>query len=309
MRALAKLIMQGRVQAIGTIVSLALMSLLLSPLVILTTAGISLVTLVQGYREGLLSLIAASVVITVFTALSLGQADVGLELAIKFWLPAWILASLVLFKASISLAIVIAAGISCVLVLGFYFFSSPATEWYELIIKQLLPMLKEAGVPIQEDEQAEKLWRFLSKIMTGTALAIFFIVQTMSLLLARWWQAVLYNPGKFEQEFHQLRFGVVTSNVVLVISIIAITSANEMVVNLIFIVIALMLFQGLAVVHRLVAKCKLSSAWLVGLYIIMIFTLQQGAIGVLLVALIGLLDNWLNFRFRLCADKAQNDMS
>lgn len=303
MRALAKFIMQGRVQAIGMIVSLALMSLIIPPLAILTTAAISLVTLVQGYREGLLSFIVVTVIITVFTGLFLGQPEVSLELAIKFWL-AWILASIVLHKTSISIGIAVAAAISSLLVLGFYLFANPAAEWYELITKQILPIFIEAGVRLPEAEQAEKLWQFLSKIMTGPALAIFFIVQSMSLLLARWWQAVLYNPGKFEQEFHQLRFGVVTSNVVLVLSIIAITTVNEVVINLIFIVIALMLFQGLAVIHRLVAKCKLSSAWLVGVYIIMIFTLLNGAIGVLLVALIGLLDNWLNFRFRLCADKA-----
>jgi len=25
------------------------------------------------------------------------------------------------------------------------------------------------------------------------------------LMLARWWQAVLYNPGGFQQEFHQFK--------------------------------------------------------------------------------------------------------
>ena len=70
-----------------------------------------------------------------------------------------------------------------------------------------------------------------------------------------------------------------------------------------------MLFQGLAVIHHLVAKCKLGNAWLVGVYIVMLFTLQSGAIGILVVATIGLSDNWVNFRHRLCTNKVQNDMS
>jgi len=308
MQALARFIMRGRVQAIGSIVSLALLSLIVSPLAIFTTAAVALVTLVHGYREGLKSLFVATVVIAVFTGVALNQPAIGLEFALKFWLPSWFLASIVITRASMSLAIVVAAALSCLLVLGFYLFADPAAYWQEVINKQLLPMLKEAGMKIEEGPKAEKLWQFMSKIMTGSALALFLALQTISLLLARWWQAVLYNPGGFAQEFHQLRFGVVAANIALVITIFAIASTNEMVLNLFFIVIVLMMFQGLAVIHGLVAKCKLNPSLLIGVYVLMLFTLQHGAIALLLVALIGLLDNWLNLRFRLCA-KAQNELN
>ena len=300
MQALARFIMHGRVQAIGSVVSLALLSLIISPLAIFTTAGVALVTLVHGYREGLFNLFVATVILAVFTGIALNQPTIGMELALKFWLPAWFLASIVITKKSMSLAIVVAAALSCLLVLGFYFFTDPAAHWYEVINKQLLPMLKEAGMQIQEGPKAEKLWQFMSKIMTGSALALFLVLQTMSLLLARYWQALLYNPGGFAQEFHQIRFGMVTASIALVTTIFAITTVNEMALNLFFIAIVLMMFQGLAVVHSLVAKCKLSPSLLMGVYLVMLFTLQHGAIGVLLIALIGLLDNWLNLRFRLC---------
>ncbi len=309
MQALARFIMRGRVQAIGSVVSLALLSLIISPLAIFTTAAVALVTLVHGYREGLFNLFVATVILTVFTGVSLSQPAIGLELALKFWLPAWFLASIVLIRTSMSLAIVVAGALSCLLVLGFYFFTDPAEHWSEVINNQLLPMLKEAGMQIQEGPKAEKLWLFMSKIMTGSALALFLALQTMSLLLARWWQALLYNPGGFAQEFRQLRFGMVAANVVLVITVFAMTTANEMALNLFFIAIVLMMFQGLAVIHNLVAKCKLSPSLLMGVYVIMLLTLQYGAIGLLFIALIGLLDNWLNLRFRLCAKKAQDDLN
>ena len=308
MQALARFIMHGRVQAVGSVVSLALLSLIVSPLAIFTTAGVALVTLVHGYREGLFNLIVSTVILSVFTGIALNQPVIGLELALKFWLPAWFLASIVLTRRSMSLAIVVAAALSCLLVLGFYFFTDPATHWYEVISKQLLPMLKEAGIQIQEGPKAEKLWQFMSKIMTGSALALFLVLQTVSLLLARWWQALLYNPGGFAQEFRQLRFGMVAANIALLTTVFAITTANEMVLNLFFIAIVLMMFQGLAVIHSLVAKCKLSPSLLIGVYVIMLFTLQNGAIGLLVIAFIGLLDNWLNLRFRLCA-KSQNELN
>jgi len=308
MQALARYMMRGRVQAIGSIASLALLSLIVSPLIIFTTAGVALVTLVHGYREGLKSLFVATVILTVFTGVALNQPEIGLEFALKFWLPSWFLASIVLSRTSMSLAIVVAAALSCLLVLGFYFFTDPAAYWSEVINNQLLPMIKEAGMQFKEGPQTEKLWWLMSKIMTGSSLASFFAVQTLSLLLARWWQALLYNPGGFAQEFRQLRFGKVAANVALAILIFAIATENEIALNLVFIIIVLMMFQGLAVVHNLVAKCKLSPSLLTGVYIVMLFTLLHGAIGLLLIALVGLLDNWLDLRFRLCA-KAQDELN
>lgn len=309
MRALASFIMHGRVQAIGSVVSLALLSLIVSPLAIFTTAGVALVTLVHGYREGLVNILAATVILAVFTGIALNQPAIGLELALKFWLPAWFLACIVLARSSMSLAIVVVAAIACLLVLGFYFFTNPAAYWYEVINTELLPMLKEAGMEIQEGPKSEKLWLFMSKIMTGSALALFVALQTLSLLLARYWQALLYNPGGFGQEFRQLSFGKVAANVALVATVFAFTTAIEIALNLFFIMVVLMMFQGLSVIHNLVAKCKLSSSLLIGVYVIMLFTLQSGAIGLLLVSIIGLLDNWLNLRFRLCTKKVHDDLN
>jgi len=309
MRALASFIMHGRVQAIGSVTSLALLSIIVSPLAIFTTAAVALVTLVHGYREGLINILAATVILSVFTAITLNQPAVGLELALKFWLPAWFLASIVLARTSMSLAIVVAAALSCLLVLGFYFFTNPAAYWYEVINTDLLPMLKEAGMKMQEGPKSEKVWHFMSRIMTGSAVALFFSLQTTSLLLARYWQALLYNPKGFGQEFRQLRLGSVVANIALVITILAMTTANEMALNLFFIVVVTMMFQGLAVIHSLIAKCKLSPSLLIGVYVFMLISLQSGAIGLLLVSVIGLLDNWLNLRFRLCANKAQDDLN
>ena len=308
MQALARYMMRGRVQAIGSVVSLALLSLIVPPLTILTTAGVALVTLVHGYREGLVNLLVSTVIFAVFTGVMLNQPAFVIEVAFKNWLPAWLLASIVLSKTSMSFAIVVAATLSCLLVLGFYFFTDPAAYWLEVINEQLLPMLKEMGMQFKEGQQTENLWLLMSTIMTGSFLASFFAVQTVSLLLARWWQALLYNPGGFAQEFRQLRFGKVAASVALVISIFAIATENEIALNLVFIIIVLMMFQGLAVVHNLVAKCKLSPSLLTGVYIVMLFTLLHGAIGLLLIALVGLLDNWLDLRFRLCA-KAQDELN
>lgn len=309
MRFLANYIMHGRVQAISTVVSLALLSIVIAPLTLLTTAAVALVTLVQGYREGLLNLVAATVILSLMLELLMGQGIVGLEYTMKFWLPAWFFASVLLYKASLSYTVFIAGIIATLIVVGFYLVTEPAQMWYAMITTELLPMLKEAGMVINQTAETDKAWQFMATMMTGSAVALLMLLHVTSLFIARWWQALLYRPDGFAQEFRQLRFGFFAAVTGLLISAIAVTTANEMAINLFFVVISLFMFQGLAVIHSLVAKCKLGSAWLVGVYIVMFFTLTQGAIGILIVAITGLLDNWVNFRVRLCVDKTDSDMS
>ena len=307
MQALARYIMHGRVQAIGTVVSLALLSFIVSPLAVFTTAGVALVTLVHGSREGLLNLVVSTIILAIFTSLVLKQPYLATEVALKFWLPAWILANVVVSKQSMSLAIIVAATVCLLLITAFYSLGEPATYWLDVIQNQLVPVMKEAGMQFKADEKTEKLWILMSRVMTGSVLAVFFMMQVISLLLARYWQALLYNKGGFGLEFRDIKFGTVVAGISLIIVLLAMVTGSDMALNLFLPVVAMMLIQGLAVAHKLVEKCQLNSTWLVGLYIFIVFTLQYAAMGLFTVAMIGLLDNWLNFRGRFCKEPIQND--
>lgn len=307
MQFLARYIMHGRVQAIGAMVALAILSFIVSPLAVFTTAGVALVTLVHGYREGLLSLVVSTIILAIFTGLVLKQPYLAIEVALKFWLPAWILANVVLSRKSMSTAIVVAAAVCLLLISVFYSLGEPANYWMDIIKNQLVPMMKEAGMQFKADEKTEKLWLFMSRVMTGSVLAVFFMMQIMSLLLARYWQALLYNKGGFGQEFRDIRFGTVIAGISMLIVLLAIVTGSELALNLFLVVIALMLIQGLAVAHKLVHQCQLNGTWLVGLYIFIVFTLQFQALGLFVVAMLGLLDNWLNFRGRFCVQKTRED--
>ncbi len=308
MQALITFMMHGRVQAIGSIVTLAILSWLISPLVIFTTAGVALVTLVHGYREGVLVTIAATGLLAAFAAITLGNINVGLELATRFWIPALLLAVLLARWNAVSWVMVAAATAAVILLLGFYLMGEPAVFWYKVITEQLVPILKNAGIPVQQDAQSEKAWRFMASIMTGSVLSLFLGLQLTSLLVARWWQAMLYNPQGFAREFRQLRYGKLVALVVAVVVMVAVTTSNELALNLFFIAVVLMLFQGLAVAHALVANCKLNPVLLFMLYLFMLLTLPQGALGILLVAMVGLVDNGLNLRLRFCA-QAQDGLN
>src|SRR3569832_556219 len=67
MRGFAQYIMRGRVQAMLVAVAMAILSLVLPPMNYLSSAVIALVTLRRGWQEGLIIIVGASAVMTLFT--------------------------------------------------------------------------------------------------------------------------------------------------------------------------------------------------------------------------------------------------
>jgi hypothetical protein len=119
----------------------------------------------------------------------------------------------------------------------------------------------------------------------------------LGLLLGRWWQALLYNPGGFGEEFRGLRLhrGLGIAGLVLV-GLVGFTKGPGLVADLLVVLFPLYLLQGLAVVHALHHWRKAHGAWLVALYLALIFFLPHAAI---LLACIGLSDIWVDIRGRL----------
>ena len=61
------------------------------------------------------------------------------------------------------------------------------------------------------------------------------------------------------------------------------------------------LIQGISVAHALVKEFGASSAWLVGLYLLLIFVAPQGAT---VVSVAGYADGWVDFRARVRARRS-----
>jgi hypothetical protein len=112
------------------------------------------------------------------------------------------------------------------------------------------------------------------------------------LLLGRWWQALLFNPGGFRPEFHQLRLGRPLALLALALFGAAVLSGWPVLSNLVLVLGTLYSVQGIAVAHALVFKLRLSPAWLLLLYLFLVPLLSQ------LVMALGIADAWADFRTR-----------
>jgi hypothetical protein len=68
-----------------------------------------------------------------------------------------------------------------------------------------------------------------------------------------------------------------------------------MTANLLLVAVVLFMFQGLALGHAAVKQLGINQAWLLMMYVVMVFTIPYG---LLLAAVLGVLDNWFDFRAR-----------
>jgi hypothetical protein len=123
----------------------------------------------------------------------------------------------------------------------------------------------------------------------------------LGLLLARWWQSMLFNPGGFRAEFHALQLGKPLALGALVLALVSLLLADgigALARDLVMVVLLLYMLQGLAIAHALVAARGASVWWLVAIYGLLAIALPQV---IMVLAVAGLMDTWMNLRRRKAA--------
>jgi len=271
MRGLAEYVMTGRRQAIIAVMLLGLIPLvnLLSPVVV------GCIALRKGLQE--------VVVIFAWAILPLGAWAVAGDVVPLIMLIG-IAGLAVLLRETESWEFTLLAAIAVGVCVEVYFRLQPAV--IDALMQQLdlyLQASNPQGLQIEE----------VRDVMLSVIGAVYMFLSIVLLMLARWMQAVLYNPGGFKQEFHSLR---IEQKVALALIVIMLLSSFGIVVPeawVLYFVLPLM-FSGIALMHAVVAKKKLSSMWLVTFYILLMLPVV-----VQILVLLALIDSWYDFRSRL----------
>ena len=302
MRLLASFAMQGRSQAVMAAAALAVLSWLMTPLIgILSGAVIGLVTLRNGPHEGLFTAVLASVASGVLGLLVLGNFAPALGTLGLLWTPMWLVAMVLRTTRSLAFAVQggLLFGLAIILTYNSVFPDS-VTEWGK-ILEAFSQPLAESG--ILTDSQRVGLIESFAPWMTGVLAAVLYLQLIAALMLARWWQALLYNPGGFRQEFHGLRLDSRLAYVTLLVLVWAylvdLSGAGLLINHAALLLVAVYLVQGLALVHGIVALAGMSPRWLVAMYALLILTMPNLFV-VLFVA--GYADALFDFRARLQAN-------
>lgn len=169
-------------------------------------------------------------------------------------------------------------------------------ENFETLQEQMATVAEDAG---QDSNAAFDLYLLQARAIkvesfAGGYASILLFQTLLSLITARWWQAKLYNPGGFRQEFHQLRFS--RGHVLLLVGVLVVVSSTTLYREWARLFLIPLMFGGIALAHGLVGIKKLSGHWLVGFYLLlMIFSP--------VVSMIAIIDSAVDFRGRLARSK------
>lgn len=295
MRAIAGFIMRGRSQAALVAAVTALLSVIVPPVGLLSGAAVGLVSLRSGPSDGLAVSALATLGMGALAWLALGSPLPALGVLMMLWLPVLGLALVLRYSRSLGLTVQLAGAVGMLLtLLAYAFIPDPSAAWLE-VLEPFRQALVRDGV--LTDDASARVFSSVSSWMTGAVAAAVVAQLLLGLFLARWWQAVLYNPGGFGSEFRELRlsrsFGILT---VLLLASLPLVGGVGLVANLLLVVGFLLLLQGLAVAHQVRALKKAHTGWLVGLYVLMVLLTSQTLI---LLACIGLVDIWADVRARV----------
>ncbi len=291
MNFLATYIMRGRMQAMLVASSLALLSLMMPPVSVVSSATVALVTLRRGAYEGLYVLGCSSLAAALLGFLALGNFQFALLYVMVLWLPVWLISIILREGQHLSLAVEIAILIGIVCVIGFYLYAPDPVALWKAVLSQMIP----ADVPVADIQRTIDI---LVHYMTGVIAAGSVFGLLFGLFLGRWWQANLYNPGGFRQEFLSLSTKPRISIGAIVVLIIAVTSPvgiSEIAWNVCILLFVLFTVIGVAVLHYAFSMMKLGR-YMVPMFYITLFLIPHA---MLIVGLVGLSDPWLNLRKKI----------
>ncbi|MDF1766446.1 MAG: hypothetical protein P1V29_08700 [Gammaproteobacteria bacterium] len=270
MRALAEFVMKDRRRAIIAVLLLGLLPMvnLLSPVVV----GLTLLR--KGVNEALAVLVWALLPMGAYAYI--GDA-IPLILLLSVTGLAAVLRQTQSWELTLSGAMLVGLSVEAYLLLR--------PELLDLLFQQLDAYMvanRIEGLPIDE----------LRASLTSLLAVTYGALAALQLMLARWMQAALYNPGGFRQEFHSLRIG--NKVALLLVAITLGASAGVLPASWVVYSTLPLLFAGIALVHGVVALRQMPGAALTVFYAVMLLPIaMQG------VVLLALIDSWYDFRARL----------
>ncbi len=283
MRAVAEFIMRGRMQATAVVVGAALLPLFFW----LSAAAVSLVLLRRGVSAAAGLLFWGALPGAVW--FHYGEPRLLLVL-----LGATALSQVL--RATVSWARVLLMSVPLALLFAWVIdlaLGATLRETAEAVQPMLGEMLKQLD-PNAGAEVLAQMQAYVVPVLGGIMAAMLQLSTVLSLVLGRWWQSLLYNPGGFAAEFQALRLNPLAAFSLLALALMGPQIDPQLAVLLPVCSIPLTV-AGVALVHGLVSQARMATFWLVGLYVGLILLTQ---LVLPLIVLLAVADSLIDFRGR-----------
>lgn len=282
MRSLGNYIVSGRWQAIWVVSLVSLISLPISGVLV------SLVTLRRGALSGVEVITGSTLSVLALSLLTGMNPMNSLAHVLGSWVPLYICSLVLRQSEQQGKLVAYAGGFGLLFILLMRSVVADVDGfWRSTFETQLL-----ANLPEDVLAQYKTALELVMPMMNAIVFASFVVGLIVTVLLARWWQSYLFNPGGFRTEFRQLQLpgwvALLAAPAIFVLLLgneqIGLTARDCLVI-----VAFMYAFQGLATVHRTVGLRDLGKTWLIFMYALL-FVIPQ--MMVLFLAFIGIADGW-----------------
>lgn len=261
-------------------------------LVFVASALMTLETLYRGPRNGVLSAaVATAVTIPLAWALGVGPTGMALEAGAVLFAGVGLGA---LLRRTGSLALTYqGVGLICAIgaLLAALLWPEPGA-WAIAILERLAELARAGGAT---EERASSLVETWGPYFTGLMVAGIFLHLMAALLLGSWWASKTQEESRFGPQFRQLRLGRLLGVPATLFMASSLAMDGPIVRNLFPLALFAFWFQGIAVVHAWARAKRWSSGFLVPMYVLLIMPITA-AVAILLLASVGLVDNWIELR-------------
>jgi hypothetical protein len=280
MKALAEFAMRGRFQAL-LITVIGAGSLLFSPI---SAAVLALVTLRKGAGEGAWLLFWALLPAGSLVYLYGDSGPLSLLLAVM------VLALVLRNTVNLPLAVLVSVPVGAAIGLAMVGFAGVYLDQIAAYFGEFLATLEQQ---LSQGDQNVVLARPTPVQIAGMLGAGTAMTAVLCLLLARYWQAALYNPGGFGEEFRELYYPPMVA-VALALGIVALAALGAEYRTWAMICALPLTFAGIGLVHARARHRGQGRGWLTGFYLAWLFFDPVK----LLVVFVAIADSWMNFRRR-----------
>jgi len=252
---------------------------------------IALITLRKGAATGLQTLIVSSLVLQFFFMIAGLAPQFSIAYALVIWLPVWFASVVLRMSEEQGILICVVALLIVSLIIAAYLTIDDVANWWQ----QWFELMLEEAVPAERLEQYKSVLKDGASMINSMMATALMLNILMAVFCARWWQSRLFNLGAFQKEFYALRLPPVILPVSGFIMLLVFTVGEpwqSIFKDVTVILMLVYLIQGISSVHSKVDQLKLSTAWIVSMYCLLVLMPQMG----LLIACLGMMDVYISWR-------------
>ena len=266
MKALGNYILRSRVHAILAISVLTLFSIFISPFsYFISGAPMGLAALRKGPVTGL-QVAAGCLLLTALPAMALNlQPGIPIAFMATVWLPVILCAGLLRNTQSQGLMVLCAGTVGVFFTALIYVMLEDIQKWWH----EWFELWQQYAESEPARQQLEQAYQLISPLLSAIFASGFVISLIITMLLARWWQSALFNPGGFRKEFYALRLPriLVFPTLAGLLTLLLIPGATSIALrDTVILMLVLYLFQGISVIHGFLYTRARSRVWLIVIY-------------------------------------------